>query len=658
MHKKLSGFIASITSITVVAMLAGSGSVLASEPSSLFFNVNASDPASYNPSSPSTWTDLSAANRNGTILGSLTYDAANGALVFPGGTNSTNSLGYVDMGEGFNNFGQGITIEFEGHFGSVNQAWERIFDFGNGAESNNIWVGVLGESGYPNELAIELWDGSTAKGRCISRGQSLLNASNQAGTFAKYVITLDGTTCRMYKDGVEIKTAVGTTSFGSGAFGSAYAFLPPNIVRSKNYIGRSNWGTDAAFNGAIKYVRIYTEAISSQDVVDNSTTYTLTYATTGSDSGTAPSAKTGNGLISLDENSGNLVKANHTFIGWASAANQTTALASPYTLQANTTLYPVFAPNTYNVTYDSRGGSAVSSSSFTHGGSLTFPVNPTRAGHTFLGWFAAASGGEPLTASSVASGNASVTLFAQWITNQVVTWSPTNTSVLTNQSPLAPSSAATSSGDGAISYSVISPGSTSCTVNSSTGALTFSGVGNCTVRASAQATSNYLGAHTDVTFSIGSSSPAMSLSLEMTAGDSVDNADVEYGASGLKENSDWMLVLRSTPQTLASGSFSSAVLSGTAQLPAGLSAGWHSITLSGVSPTGSTISQAVWFEISETGTLVRTAGVAPETSNQSRANAAGLAATGTRVGLPLTVSLILALVGAAALVSRRISHRN
>ena len=195
-----------IFSVAVVAALVSTSAVFAVSGSDLFFSVNASDLGSYNPASPQVWTDLSSSNRNGTIHGTLNYNATTKALEFPNsGPSSDSNNAYVDMGSGFNNFGSGITIEFEGHFGSANQAWERVFDFGNGAASDNIWVGVFGESFAPNELGMELFNGSTARGRCISTGGILPTDSS----FHKYVVTLDGSKCRMYKDGQEVQTRAG-----------------------------------------------------------------------------------------------------------------------------------------------------------------------------------------------------------------------------------------------------------------------------------------------------------------------------------------------------------------------------------------------------------------------------------------------------------------
>jgi hypothetical protein len=80
-----------------------------------------------------------------------------------------------------------------------------------------------------------------------------------------------------------------------------------------------------------------------------------------------------------------------------------------------------------------------------------------------------------------------------------VSWSPT-TAVLTTQSPLTPSASATTSGDGAISYSVTSAGATGCSVDSASGVLTYTAAGSCVVRATAAPTARYSQATTDVTF--------------------------------------------------------------------------------------------------------------------------------------------------------------
>lgn len=725
----------SVVSASLLLIGVGVSPGSAVDTTNLYFNLNASDPGSYNPSSPGTWTDLSSVARNGTIYGSPTYNSGTAALQFSGNTgmNSTNPLAaYVDMGAGFNDFTSGITVEFDAHFGSGVGPWERIFDFGNGAASDNLWVGSYAST---NEIAVEVWKPNPATqtnmGRCRSADSVDALASN---TFAKIVITLDGSNCHIYKNGVEVNTivdgpakaaAAGNSAYDSfyddlAQLGSPYPSLPRDVQRANNYIGRSNWGTDAAFDGAIKYVRIYTAALNSTDVENNAATFSLTYSTTGSDSGSAPDVKTGNGLITLSSNTGSLTKSGHTFVGWATAANQTTGLTGSYNLSGDVTLYPAFAPLTYNVTYDEHGGSSVSDGSFTHGGNLIFPTAPTKAGYSFLGWFSAGTGGSSLPAATVAAGNSSVTLHAQWSPNtiqvsyeehggtavpngsyvfgntvsfptpptqsgyafagwftsasggsalsaadvsantsdvtlhaqwvslpsQAVTWSPSNIRFLVSLVQVTPSSLATTSGDGQIAYSVVSAGTSGCSVNSTTGVISVTNIGVCRIRASASETVNYLADSQEVDFTVTSSDPTLAISLDGTVGSPAENSNIWYSAAGLRNGSTWSLTLFSEPQTLATGTFTNDPLADSAVLPAGLVAGWHRIVFSGVGASGESITKTIWFEVSDSGNLVRTSNSDPTEQPAELAN------TGLDPMLLLT-GLTFVFAGSVLLLRRR-----
>ena len=117
-------------------------------------------------------------------------------------------------------------------------------------------------------------------------------------------------------------------------------------------------------------------------------------------------------------------------------------------------------------------------------------------------------GGSNSSGDKVASGASSYPFLVKYSAAEVqspqtVTWSPT-TALLLSDSPRTPSSLASTNGNGSISYSVVSAGTTGCSVASSTGVLTFSAVGSCTVRATAAATSTYLQVSTDVVFVISS----------------------------------------------------------------------------------------------------------------------------------------------------------
>lgn len=318
----------------------------------LLVYVDAGNTNSYSSGTPGVWNDLSGNSQTGTIINSGGVSLSGGALNFTNGspnvyTSNNGNTSYVDFPDGFANFGTGITIEVEAQLGTNVGNWERIFDFGNGSANNNFW---LGRYSGTNDLAVEVWQGTTNRGRC--KTATAVNAVPSGHALKKFTLTLDGALCRIYIDGTEVDTEVdqgnGVFSNNGGTLSSSYAYVPNNITRTNNFIGKSNWGSDAAFEGTVKYLRIYNSALSSQSVQNNATTNTpsktITYSTSGSDSGSAPAAYVGDGAVTLSSNTGSLAKSGYQFAGWATSANQTTAISNSYTLSANVTLYPVFQP--------------------------------------------------------------------------------------------------------------------------------------------------------------------------------------------------------------------------------------------------------------------------------------------------------------------------
>ena len=82
-------------------------------------------------------------------------------------------------------------------------------------------------------------------------------------------------------------------------------------------------------------------------------TFTITYATTNSDGGTAPANTTGNGSVNLRTNSGNLTRSGYTFGGWntgTACSGTNYAAGASFTLSANLTLYPCWNANSVPTT--------------------------------------------------------------------------------------------------------------------------------------------------------------------------------------------------------------------------------------------------------------------------------------------------------------------
>ncbi|MGB6059296.1 MAG: hypothetical protein WBF71_13645 [Microthrixaceae bacterium] len=140
-------------------------------------------------------------------------------------------------------------------------------------------------------------------------------------------------------------------------------------------------------------------------------------------------------------------------------------------------------------------------------GAYTFAVPSPSLGTLVMG----SRGGSTMVTSDLDGQNAEATTLTtaviptigaveSTVQPQAVTWSPT-TSLTTAQSPFLPT-AATTSGDGAITYSVVSAGTTGCSVDGTTGSLTFGAAGECQVRATAAATADYSAATLHATFVI------------------------------------------------------------------------------------------------------------------------------------------------------------
>ena len=106
-------------------------------------------------------------------------------------------------------------------------------------------------------------------------------------------------------------------------------------------------------------------------------------------------------------------RAGHDFEGWYSNSALTERVSFPYTVTGNVTLYAKWTPHTYTVTFESNGGSAVSSLQKDHGDTIAASPVTTLDGYNFDGWFTAADlSGSMVTFPYAVTGN--ITLYAKW----------------------------------------------------------------------------------------------------------------------------------------------------------------------------------------------------------------------------------------------------
>ena len=147
----------------------------------------------------------------------------------------------------------------------------------------------------------------------------------------------------------------------------------------------------------------------------------------------------------------------------------------------STTVEIRYTRNTYTVTFNADGGSAVTEQSVKHGGKATEPTSPTKTGYTFVAWY----NGET-TYDFSAAVTANITLTAHWnaiaVTSVSITNAPTELTVGGTGTLTA-----TVSPDDALNKTVTWESSNGdvLTINASTGAYEAKAEGTATITAKA-----------------------------------------------------------------------------------------------------------------------------------------------------------------------------
>ncbi len=108
------------------------------------------------------------------------------------------------------------------------------------------------------------------------------------------------------------------------------------------------------------------------------------------------------------------------FDGWYTARTDGTKITKDSIVSAEyTTLYAQYKPNTYTLSFNSVGGSAVSSRNVKYDSKYGELPVPKKYGYKFEGWFTAEKGGTEITENSIVSFASNHTLYAHWKYNLV-----------------------------------------------------------------------------------------------------------------------------------------------------------------------------------------------------------------------------------------------
>ncbi len=213
----------------------------------------------------------------------LSKNAMNGSLQSGAAINITGKFGdalhldgtddYVDLADMSSDFSSGLTICAWTYFDSFTASWPRIVDFGQGQADDNI---LFARHGTTSDLTFEVYSGGSGGGQVTATGvlstgawQHLCAAEDSSGSV------------RLYVDSVNVVN-------GSTA-------VPVSLTRTNNYIGRSNWGSDGYFDGAIDDLFVFNRSLNYSEVLSLYNASKIQYENTFS----------------------GLSEGNHSFIGYA-----------------------------------------------------------------------------------------------------------------------------------------------------------------------------------------------------------------------------------------------------------------------------------------------------------------------------------------------------
>ncbi len=133
-------------------------------------------------------------------------------------------------------------------------------------------------------------------------------------------------------------------------------------------------------------------------------TYTITFESNG-----------GTPTASIEQNYGTEITApedptreGYTFNGWD--------IAIPQTMPAeDLTITPSYSINTYTISFDTQGGTVIDHQSVTYDVLITLPIEPTKEGYTFGGWYLDDQRQQLYQETTMPAED--FTLYARWLTN-------------------------------------------------------------------------------------------------------------------------------------------------------------------------------------------------------------------------------------------------
>ena len=155
-----------------------------------------------------------------------------------------NSTGYFSAPSD-SYFGGDLTITAFVYVQTI-QYWGRLIDFGIGSGTDNILFALsFGSSGQP---ILQIYSNTNYDGNNVYSPTAIPNTQ-----WTHLAVILKGTNSSIYLN------CTYTCSKNSN-------YVPRNVVRVNNYIGKSNWGGDSNADARFRNLRIYNRALSQSEL--------------------------------------------------------------------------------------------------------------------------------------------------------------------------------------------------------------------------------------------------------------------------------------------------------------------------------------------------------------------------------------------------------
>jgi hypothetical protein len=163
-------------------------------------------------------------------------------MKFDGSPNAYIQLPAMDF-----DYSAGITVEAWVNHAQTN-FFSRIIDFGNGEGLDNI---VLANEALSRRVRVQISKGTIDN--AVKPSQDVINL-NQWQHIAFTIDALQKLV--IYVDGAPISTSTPGNTLPT----------PSKLLRTKNYIGKSNYGHDGYFQGKMAHLRVYNRALTQAEI--------------------------------------------------------------------------------------------------------------------------------------------------------------------------------------------------------------------------------------------------------------------------------------------------------------------------------------------------------------------------------------------------------